>query len=422
VMHGCPPIHLRCLNAAMIVAATANHRMARPPKRRVPSHWREEPPRHWRETEPSHRKERGQKVSLMPETLKQILSTLPSNDGRQPQLLKPTEKSMSIDVDSLTTHSIASMSTSMSSASSASARRWFAAAVCTPKDDRKLPMVMCSPPGMLGKGRYVIRLLRASLKQQFGIAFDVMKARNGGLEALIVSKDLPHLGIRKLDWLQSINGAAPRNLLRCRSMLQEAHSIVLVLQPWDPKALESPSTIMTGTDMDAIRAVDQPLLCLSQAVVTDSQKGEFRVALHRSSLSLPFSMPDWSQNAECKLAEDFPHLAVQTGDRLVSVNGVRTVRKKLCEKLLATALSVDLVFRRDPNTHQPPKHYMQPLDAMGAALRKQTSVRTGPRRRNAMLSHSNKPVWRHSVPVTPRTHARGLPPVGHKYRVTQSGA
>jgi len=394
---------------SMIVAGNTSYRMAQPPEKRVPIHRREEAPKHqrkerpswpnhWKEQCPHHTGDEGQKVSLTPQILQMF------SDGQEPQLLKSTPSMNS----NLTGSYNASRNSSVSSTGrlnqyhggssafiSASASRWHrAAAAYTTKGDEKLPMVMCSPPGMLDKGHYVIRILRASLKQQFGVAFDILEARKGRLEAIIVSKDLPHLGIRKFDCLRLINGIVPSNLLHCRSMLQEAYSIVLVLQPWSSKALESRSTIKTSTVMAAIRAVDQPLLCLSEAVVTDPQKGKFQVSLHRSSLALPFSMPDWSQNARSEIVEYCPHLAVQTGDQLVSVNGVRTVRRKVCRKLLANAMSVDLVFRRDPNTQQPPKHYMQPLDAMGAALQKKPSHGTKPRCRNAMLSLSNRPVLR----------------------------
>jgi len=293
---------------------------------------------------------------------------------------------------------------------SASASWHRAAAAYTTKDARKLPMVMCSPPAMLDGGHYVIRLLRASLRQQFGIAFDVVEARKDRLEAIIVSEDLPHFGIRKSDCLRSINGIVPSNLLHCRSMLQEAYSLVLVLQRWNTKAWESRSIIERSTVMAAIRAVDRPRLCLREAVVTDPQKGKFQVSLHRSSLALPFSMPDWCQNAKSELVEDFPHLAVQKGDLLLSVNGVRTVRQNACRKLFANAMSVDLVFRRDPNTQQPPKHHMQPLDAMWGCSAKKPSRGTKPQGRNATVSLSNGPLLRRSAPDTtptksPRTAA-----------------
>jgi len=374
----------------------ASYRRAQPPERRVATYRREESPRYQRKKRPSHR---GQTVPLTPEIL-QMFNSLPKDDWQYQQLFNSTQESIFMDRESSFAHSDASRSTTMSSVSqrnqyhggdaviSASAMRWHrAAAACAPKDNRKLPMVMCSPPGMLGNGHYVIRFLRASLKQEFGIAFDVLEARNGRLEAIIVSQDLPQLGIRRLDCLQSINGVAPSNLLHCRSMIQEAYSIILVMQPWSPMSLESQSTIKTSTVMAASRAVDQPLLCLSEAVVTDAQKGKFLVSLHRISLALPFSMPDWSQNAKSELVEDFPHLAVQTGDRLVSVNGVRTRRRRLCQKLFANALSVDLVFRRDPNTQRPPKHNMQPLDAMGAAVRKNTITWNNAKKQTSGLPH-----------------------------------
>lgn len=352
-------------------------------------------------------KDDGLKVPLTPEIL-QMLTMPQGNDGRQhPQPLSLIQRCHSIDSSSsvLTTSSVGSKNSCVSSASqlnrnlhrdaaiSASVRRWHqVAAVWTSAEERTCPMVMCSPPGMLGQGRYVIRFLRVSLKQEFGIAFDVAEAKDGRLEAIIVSHDLPHFGIRKFDQLVSVNGVVPSSLHHCCSMLKEAYSIVLVLQPWDPKALECRPTLRNSIVMAALHAVDQPLVWLNQAVVTDPQKGEFKVALHRSSLASPFSIPDWSL-LESEAAEDFPHLAVRRGDRLVSVNGVRTLRTKLCRKLLATAMSVDLVLRRDPNTQQPPKHHMQPLEAMGAVVRRKPSLE---KRRNGSATLALSPRSKYS--------------------------
>lgn len=340
----------------------ASYRVSQPPERRSLRCEGEERPC------PDHSGDTDQKVSLT-----QILSGLADSTVAL-QIPTLSERSL-FSMDSNTSLLSASKPNQChdSDATSSLIKRWHrAAAVFIPKEDTKIPMVMCSPPGTLGKGRFVIRLLRSSLKHEFGIAFDSVEARNGRHQAILVSQDLPHFGIRKLDWLRSINGVAPANLLHCRNIMQSAYSIVLILQPWNLKSLDSHSTIKPSTVRAAIRAVDQPLVCLSQAIVTDPWNGTFQITLHRISLALPFGMPDWSKNAKSELLEDFPHLGVQKGDRLLSVNGVRSSQRKHCEKLLAAALNVELVFRRDPHTEQPPKHHMKPLDAMGAAVRSTT--------------------------------------------------
>jgi len=352
-----------------------------------------------------------------------MLTMLLDDDGHQPpRSLSFAQRSISRDSSStmLTVSSNGSKNSTASNAAqlnqylggdvvmSASVRRWHqVAATYAPTVIRRLQVVMCSLPGKLSQGSYVIRLVRASLKQEFGLAFDIAETRDGRLEAIVVSQDLPHLGFKKSDRLQSINGLVPSNLLQCRTLLQEAYSIVLVMQPWNPKASELQSTIKKHTVMAAVRAVDQPLIWLSHAVVTDPRRGEFKIGLHRSSSAMPFSMPNWSQKTEAPLAEDFPHLAVLAGDRLVSVNGVRTFRRKLCQKLLATAMSVDLVFRRDPNTQAPPKHRLHSLDAMGAAVvRNQPSHKPFSQQKSSTLSLSSGPAKSRSAPEASFRHTR----------------
>jgi len=229
-------------------------------------------------------------------------------------------------------------------------------------------LLKSSPPAQVGsvKGRYVLRVVRGSLKQPYGITFDANEARGGVLSTIYVAEDLPHLGVRKWDELLLVNGAQPRSIQECRGMLQEALSIVLVLQRRGVNAQAAPPRPHIA--VAALSAVDRVLLSVSKAVVTDPRRGEFKMSLHRNSLKQKFGLAfeavlskTKAQELSILISEDLPHLALVRNDRLYVINGVRPRSRKICAQILNSAMTVKLTFRRDPSKLKHLTHLVQSL-------------------------------------------------------------
>jgi len=88
----------------------------------------------------------------------------------------------------------------------------------------------------------------------------------------------------------------------------------------------------------------------------DSRRGEFKVSIYRNTVRQPFGLdfdatPSRTRLGDCviSVAEDFPHLALKKGDCIVSINGVQARSKVFCKKILACAMTIDLVVTRDPS-------------------------------------------------------------------------
>lgn len=229
-------------------------------------------------------------------------------------------------------------------------------------------LLKSSPPAQVGnvKGRYVLRVIRASLKQPYGITFDANEARGGMLSVISVAEDLPHLGIRKWDELLSVNGAQPRSIQECRGMLQEALSIVLVLQRRGVNSQAPPPKPHIA--VASLAAVDRILLSVSKAVVSDPRRGEFKMSIHRNSLKQKFGLAFEAvlsktrvQELSILISEDLPHLALIRNDRLYIINGIRPRSRKVCAQILNSAMTVNLTFRRDPTKLKHLTHLVQSL-------------------------------------------------------------
>mmetsp|Transcript_19016 Transcript_19016/g.36624 ORF Transcript_19016/g.36624 Transcript_19016/m.36624 type:complete len:552 (+) Transcript_19016:127-1782(+) len=223
------------------------------------------------------------------------------------------------------------------------------------EDGTPVVLLKSSAPAQVGnvKGRYVLRVVRASLKQPYGITFDANEARGGMLSGISVAEDLPHLGIRKWDELMSVNGAQPRSIHECRGMLQEALSILLVLQRRGVQSQAPPPK--PHLVVASLSPMDRVLLSVSKAVVSDQRRGEFKLSIHRNSLKQKFGLAFEAvlsktrvQELSILISEDLPHLALIRNDRLYIINGIRPRSRKVCAQILKSAMTVNLTFRRDP--------------------------------------------------------------------------
>lgn len=222
------------------------------------------------------------------------------------------------------------------------------------QDDGELPLVMSSAPKQVGpvKGRYALRVLRASFKQPYGLTFDVAETTDGHLCAIMVTEDLPHMGIKRWDALLTVNGVKPQNIDQCRSIMQDVLSIVLVLQAEGTQSfgmpLPNPSVVSR-----ALAEVDRLLLWVTKACVTNANSGEFKLALHRLSTKQKFGLAfDLSHSQKggrypiILVPRDLPHLALCRNDSVRLINGVRPRNREEVVRVLETATTVELTIRR----------------------------------------------------------------------------
>lgn len=233
-------------------------------------------------------------------------------------------------------------------------------------EDEKIALLQSSQPAQVGtiKGRYVLRVVRASLKQAFGITFDVNESR-GSTAALMVSGDLPHLGIRKGDELLTVNSFEIRSINEVRQHLQTSLSIVLVMQRRGVNARVPPPKYKVATD--ALEPLDRVLLSATQVRITDIKRGEFKLSLQRSShkqkFGLAFEAAQSKKNQELSIlvSEDMPHLALERNDKVHIINGIRPRNRKICAQILNSAMTVNITFRRDPKRIRNLVHVTHPV-------------------------------------------------------------
>jgi len=226
-----------------------------------------------------------------------------------------------------------------------------------------------------------MRMLRASLKQPYGLAFDVAETADGDLCTILATEDLPHLGIKRWDELLTVNGVKPRNIDQCRSIMQDVFSLVLVLQPKGTQTFGMPPPKPQVVSR-ALAGVDRLQLCVTKAYATDADVGEFKVALHRISrqqkfgLALDVMQPKRGlQIPTILVSRDLPHLAMCRNDCVRLINGARPRSKEEVARILDKATSVELTIRRTPPLDRKfLRHFLQPLDEMGAAWRRTTAL------------------------------------------------
>lgn len=224
------------------------------------------------------------------------------------------------------------------------------------QDDGELPLVISSAPKQVGpvKGRYAVRIMRASFQQPYGLTFDVAETADGHLWTIMATEDLLHMGIKRWDELLTVNGVKPKNVDQCRSIMQDVLCIVLVLQEEGTQSFgmppPNPSVVSRAlAEVD----VDRRLLWVTKACVTNVDFGEFKLALHRISTKQKFGLAfdlTHSQNGRqdpiILVRRDMPHLALCSNDSVCLINGVRPRNREEVVRVLETATTVELTIRR----------------------------------------------------------------------------
>jgi len=226
-----------------------------------------------------------------------------------------------------------------------------------------------------------MRVLRASLKQPYGLTFDVAQTANGSLCTIMATEDLPHFGIRRWDELLTVNGVKPQDIDECRSIMEDAFSIVLVLQPRGIHSFGMPPPKPSAVSR-ALAGVDRLLLSVTKAHATDAGNGEFKLAIHRISTKQKFGLAldvvqskSFLQTPVILVSRDLPHLAMCQNDCIQLVNGARPRNKEEVVHILDKATTVELTVRRtQPLDRKFVRHLLQPLDEMGAAWRRATAL------------------------------------------------
>jgi len=232
--------------------------------------------------------------------------------------------------------------------------------------------VMASHPEHLRHGRYVVQLSRASLAQLFCLEFFAAQTRDEQLAGIFASHDLPFLGMSRWDRLLSVNGYELRSSQECCNMMKELLSVVLVLQSKNRPSTEP----VPQPKMESLPPLDMMLLTITKEILENDT--EFMLTIRRRSpklkLDLPFnkSLSKSKDHGALLAACDMPQLEILAGDKLLSVNGVRSPSEKTLQQFVDTAIVMDLTLRRSPGMGRPPPSkqlgtYLQPYEAQAAA-------------------------------------------------------
>jgi len=233
-------------------------------------------------------------------------------------------------------------------------------------DDRNvLPLLVASrPPYMQAAGgRYTVAIKRASLKQPFGLSFHGTEGSDMQITKITIAEDLPQFGIQRFDELVFVNQRRPKSIQECRSILQEAFSLTLVLdrrsQEGETECLACPdpcgntgcAAACSNGSSEAMRQV----LAIIKPRVLDHDRLEFTVVVQRCSLAQKFGInfstdrkkeKKKDDHLDIKVGTSVPQMGLKKGDKLVSINGVVPKSKMKCLHIYQTSLVVKMVFRR----------------------------------------------------------------------------
>lgn len=260
-----------------------------------------------------------------------------------------------------------------------------------------IPLLKASPPTPVGtvKGRYCVRIKRASLRQPFGLTFQATEgandSRHGASNSITIAEDLPHLGVRKWDELVRVNQRTPKSVDECRKILAESALLDLVLQHREPGdsdvAAESAEVVAPVAfsprgppvapsmfscwaqpipeqpeefkpDMKQPELPFRTLLSTTRIAVLDESRGEFNLILQRASLKQRFGISFTAehigrrrQQPAIVIAEEMPHVGLCHGDRLVSINGIPPASGTECRRVLERSMAISLHLRRQPDRY-----------------------------------------------------------------------
>mmetsp|Transcript_94116 Transcript_94116/g.186582 ORF Transcript_94116/g.186582 Transcript_94116/m.186582 type:complete len:554 (+) Transcript_94116:93-1754(+) len=236
------------------------------------------------------------------------------------------------------------------------------------EDDEVLVLLKHSRPMKVGTSRdfHMVRVVRASLDQPFGVNFDANESRNGGPTTICVAEDYPYLSVRRRDRLVSLNGKQLRRPADITEVLRKALSITLVFQR---RGSQFHGPLPRLEDCWVPMAdVNRSLLSATRASVVNRKKGEFKLAMHRTSHKQKFGLrceavatQSGSQDMSILISEDMPHLALLRNDRLCSINGLEARSRSECVRVMHESLSISLIFRRHPSRLHELVHEIQEI-------------------------------------------------------------
>jgi len=190
-------------------------------------------------------------------------------------------------------------------------------------------------------GLFRVLIWRRSKKQPFGIQFSSSK----GL--IDIAEDLPHLGLQQFDHVVSLNGKRVTTVAECMDVLRDATLVDMVLDPikFDPEIWSNVTTSAEALPVDL-----ETVLSASQSQIPGADYKEFQIAIERKSikqrLGLSFSAKKQVGGLSITIAEDQPHLGLQAGDQLISVNGVMAQSTEECQRVLERSMMVTLRLKR----------------------------------------------------------------------------
>jgi hypothetical protein len=269
-------------------------------------------------------------------------------------------------------------------------------------------LLKSSRPVRVGPGRdfYMLRVVRTSLSQPFGVNFDATESRDGRSTAVVAAEDYPHLSVKKRDRLMSVNGVQLRSAIDVAGVLQKAFSITMVFQRrGTPSHGRQPRVKDCWVPM---AEVNRSLLSVTKASIVNRRRGEFKLALHRTSLKQQFGLPceavvspSGSGEMSVVVSKDMPHLALKRNDRLCSMNGMQLRSRSEAVKVMHDSLSLALIFRRHPTRLRNLVHQIREIEEVDDEVEE-----SDPQVCNHVCGYDLSGLWSMLVPDTaPRATA-----------------
>lgn len=234
------------------------------------------------------------------------------------------------------------------------------------------PLLSVSQPVPCGTGQFRLRLVRSSHRQPFGLTFEAIDGR------IVVLEDQPQLALQRNDQVLSINGLETISAERCMRILMSSLAVDFLMLRRDASANDADNGVNFGAfaacmpndnesrpapfcRIEGSRGAGavhlRPVLSASRPRITNVTRCEFQVVLQRSSKEQKFGLTFSTEVPGARrqndkvtifIKQDMPHLGLQKGDRLISLNGVdaTVAGPEECHTRISECLQVELVLRR----------------------------------------------------------------------------
>jgi len=224
------------------------------------------------------------------------------------------------------------------------------------KDKEELILLKHSRPvkvGGPGQDCHMVRIVRATLLQSFGVKIGTIESRGGQPATCVAAEDYPHLRVMKLDRLVSVNNVQLNKETDVTRALQNALSITLVFQRSGSPLLQGPQPWVKECCVPMAK-VNRSLLSVTRATIVNRKRGEFRLCLKRTSFEQSFGLPceavlSESGSLTIIISKNMPHLALRKKDRLSVINGEKPRCRAEYSRIKNSSLSLSLIFRRHPS-------------------------------------------------------------------------